>query len=55
MRVEDLHHKEILELDPDGGLIRFAGQRALLIDAVAMGFCVSIWLTTSALLLPGRF
>jgi two-component system response regulator HydG len=37
MRVEDLHHKEILELDPDGGLIRFAGQRALLIDAVAMG------------------
>ena len=37
MRVEDLHHKEILELDPDGGLIRFAGQRALLLDAVAMG------------------
>ena len=37
MRVEDLHHKEILELDPEGGLIRFAGQRALLLDAVAMG------------------
>ena len=30
MRAEDLHHKELLELDPDGGLIRFAGQRALL-------------------------
>jgi DNA-binding NtrC family response regulator len=37
MRVEDLHHKELLELDPEGGLIRFAGQRALLLDAVAMG------------------
>jgi DNA-binding NtrC family response regulator len=37
MRVEDLHHKELLELDPDGGVIRFAGQRALLVDAVAMG------------------
>jgi DNA-binding NtrC family response regulator len=37
MRVEDLHHKELLELDPDGGTIRFAGQRALLLDAVAMG------------------
>lgn len=37
MRAEDLHHKEILELDPEGGLIRFAGKRALLLDAVAMG------------------
>jgi len=37
MRAEDLDHKELLELDPDGGLIRFAGQRALLLDAVAMG------------------
>jgi two-component system, NtrC family, response regulator HydG len=37
MRVEDLHHKELLELDPKGGVIRFAGQRALLLDAVAMG------------------
>lgn len=37
MRVEELHHEELLELDPDGGLIRFAGQRALLLDAVAMG------------------
>ncbi len=37
MRAEDLDHKELLELDPEGGLIRFAGQRALLIDAVAMG------------------
>ena len=37
MRAEDLDHKELLELDPEAGLIRFAGQRALLIDAVAMG------------------
>src|SRR5690606_27394534 len=32
-----LDHKELLDLDPGGALIRFAGQRALLIDAVAMG------------------
>ncbi|MBI1752234.1 MAG: sigma-54-dependent Fis family transcriptional regulator, partial [Acidobacteria bacterium] len=37
MRAEDLDHKELLELNPDEGVIRFAGQRALLIDAVAMG------------------
>ena len=37
MRAEDLHHKELLELDPEGGVIRFAGQRALLLDATAMG------------------
>ncbi|HUT78898.1 MAG TPA: sigma 54-interacting transcriptional regulator [Polyangia bacterium] len=37
MRVQDLHHKELLELDQDGGVIRFAGQRALLLDAMAMG------------------
>ena len=37
MRADDLHHRELLELDPEGGVIRFAGQRALLLDAVAMG------------------
>ena len=37
MEASDLDHMELLELDPDGGLIRFAGQRALLLDAVAMG------------------
>jgi DNA-binding NtrC family response regulator len=37
VRAEDLDHKELLELDPDGGVIRFAGQRAILLDAVAMG------------------
>ncbi|HWO25014.1 MAG TPA: sigma-54-dependent Fis family transcriptional regulator [Kofleriaceae bacterium] len=37
MRAADLAHEELLELDPDAGVIRFAGQRALLLDAVAMG------------------
>jgi hypothetical protein len=37
MRADDLDHKELLQLDPEGGVIRFAGQRALLLDAVAMG------------------
>jgi len=37
MRAEDLDHKELLELDPGGGVIRFAGQRAIVLDAVAMG------------------
>jgi DNA-binding NtrC family response regulator len=37
MRVDELDHEELLELDARGGLIRFAGQRALLLDAVAMG------------------
>jgi two-component system, NtrC family, response regulator HydG len=37
MRAEDLGHEELLELDAEGGVVRFAGQRALLLDAVAMG------------------
>jgi DNA-binding NtrC family response regulator len=37
MRVDDLDQRELLELDPARGMIRFAGQRALLLDAVAMG------------------
>ena len=37
MRADELDHKELLELDPEGGVLRFAGQRALLFDAVAMG------------------
>ena len=37
MLADDLHHKELLELDPEGGIIRFAGQRAIILDAVAMG------------------
>ncbi|MEY4547093.1 MAG: hypothetical protein RL685_3288 [Pseudomonadota bacterium] len=37
MRVSELDHEELLELDSEGGVIHFAGQRALLLDAVAMG------------------
>lgn len=37
MRVADLDHGMLLELDPEAGAIRFAGQRALMLDAVAMG------------------
>jgi len=37
VRAENLDHRELLELDPEGGVIRFAGQRALLLDAMAMG------------------
>lgn len=37
MRIEDLNNDELLSLDPMNGLIRFAGQRAILIDATAMG------------------
>ncbi|MCA9617411.1 MAG: sigma 54-interacting transcriptional regulator [Myxococcales bacterium] len=37
LRAADLHHSELLELDPEAGVIRFAGQRAVLLDAVAMG------------------
>ncbi len=37
MRVEELDLKELLELDPGGGLVRFAGHRALIFDAVAQG------------------
>lgn len=37
MRIEDLNNHELLSLDPESGVIRFAGQRALLIDATAIG------------------
>jgi DNA-binding NtrC family response regulator len=37
VRAEDLDLKELLELDAGGGVVRFAGQRAILFDAVAQG------------------
>lgn len=30
-------HKELLKLNPEGGMVRFAGLRAVLLDAMAMG------------------
>ena len=37
MRVEDLGIGELFEFDSDGGIVRFAGERALIIDATAKG------------------
>ncbi len=37
MKASDLNLRELLEFDADGGVIRFAGQRSILIDAVALG------------------
>ncbi len=37
MRAADLDLRELLAFEPDGGVIRFAGERALLLDAVALG------------------
>jgi len=37
MRVEDLNISELVEFDPEEGVIRFAGQRSLIIDATAKG------------------
>jgi DNA-binding NtrC family response regulator len=37
MRVEDLSIGELVEFDSEDGLVRFAGQRALIIDATAKG------------------
>jgi two-component system response regulator HydG len=37
MRFSDLKLDDLLEFCPDGGVLRFAGQRALLLDAVALG------------------
>ena len=37
VRAKDLDLRELLQFEPDGGIIRFGAQRALLLDAVAMG------------------
>jgi two-component system response regulator HydG len=37
MRAVDLDLRELLDADPSGGILRFAGQRALLLDATALG------------------
>jgi two-component system, NtrC family, response regulator HydG len=37
VRLEDLNVRELVEYDSDGGLIKFASQRAIIIDAMAMG------------------
>jgi two-component system response regulator HydG len=37
MRATDLDLRELLHFEPKGGVLRFAGERALLLDAVALG------------------
>ena len=37
MKLDDLDLRELLELDPQGGVMRFAGERAILLDTMAMG------------------
>jgi len=37
MKATDLDLRELLQFDPKGGILRFANERALLLDAVAMG------------------
>ena len=37
MKLDGLDLRELLEFDPHGGIIRFAGDRALIFDAVALG------------------
>jgi two-component system response regulator HydG len=37
MRRDDLDLRELFDFDPAGGVMRFAGERALIVDAVAMG------------------
>ena len=37
MRVEDLSLRDLLEVDHDAAAVRFAGERALIFDAVALG------------------
>ncbi len=37
MRLDELKHQGLLRLDPEGGLIHFAGRPALVVDAIAMG------------------
>jgi DNA-binding NtrC family response regulator/predicted hydrocarbon binding protein len=37
MRLNDLDLRELFEFEPQGGLMRFAGERALIFNAVALG------------------
>jgi hypothetical protein len=37
VRIEDLGVDELVEFGSDDGVIRFAGQRAILVDATAKG------------------
>ena len=59
MRIGDLDLRELLHFDPLGGPIRFAGQRVVLYDAVALGLfrkeLVDVLGSAAARVLLGRF
>ncbi len=46
MRARDLDLRELLSFEPGGGLLRFAGERALLLDAVALGLLRKLLIDT---------
>ncbi|MCB9377778.1 MAG: sigma-54-dependent Fis family transcriptional regulator [Holophagales bacterium] len=46
MRATDLDLRELLAFDPAGGILRFAGERALLLDAVALGLLRKLLIET---------
>jgi two-component system, NtrC family, response regulator HydG len=37
MKAEDLDLRELFEFQPEGGVLKFGGQRAIILDAVALG------------------
>jgi two-component system response regulator HydG len=37
MKIQDLDLAELMELPPDGGVLRFSGERAIIMDTVALG------------------
>jgi DNA-binding NtrC family response regulator len=46
VRARDLDLKELLSFEPGGGPLRFAGERALLLDAVALGLLRKLLIDT---------
>jgi len=54
MRVEDLNIGELVEFDSEDGVVRFAGQRALISTPRRKATCARSWSTTSASVRPGH-
>jgi DNA-binding NtrC family response regulator len=46
MRLDDLDLRELFEFDPKGGVMKFAGDRALIMDALALGLLRSTLIET---------
>jgi len=46
MRIDDLDLRDLFEFQPSGGVMRFAGQRAVILDAVALGLLRRILIET---------